>query len=253
VDTTANTQSRGHDLQAQSDASQRPAAPFIPQLSKPKKKREGYGFSYSETFWCDSDEYPDTDGDTVCDTETEWDFGTRLDQPDGELSTSFRRQMIQPSPPDSTSGSQTPSFDDVVVLRDVGSFHIAMPQRTLACTTATREDALRLKSQAYVLINRYQESSDVQAQLLSRLERMVYTEQQQISDVYAQMPSLTDCALKLRDFLLSTKDGRIQTGEHHRFVEHEIEWAKWFLEASRTGVMHLRTSRCKCRPDWEES
>ncbi|CAO2649572.1 Nn.00g069570.m01.CDS01 [Neocucurbitaria sp. VM-36] len=229
------------------------AKPFIPELSKPKKKRDGYGFSYSETFWCDSDEYPDT--------ECDWEAEDHPTQPSAQPSTSIKqssgwdteKQTTQASFGGSTVVDSGCSFDDAVVLRDVGSFHIAKPQRILPCTKATREDTIRLKNQAKVLLNTYHESSDIQAQLLARLERMIYCEQRKSHlSGQTQLGPVHHCALRLQDFLLKIREERVETGEHRRFVEHEIEWVKWIVEASLKGVMHLRTTGCKCRPDWEE-
>jgi hypothetical protein len=196
----------------------------------PTKKREGYGFSYSESLWYDSDEYPDT--------ECEWD----LTDDKSSVQTSPEMSLIE----------QDSSFDDVVVMRDVGSFHLARPQRILPCTRATREDTIRLKQLAKNLF-KWDESGDVYAGLVERLERMVYAAiERRRTDGNAPFPSVTNCALKLRDFLVTVQDDRMETGETRRFVEHEVEWARWLVEASRTGVMHLKTKGCGCRPDWEE-
>lgn len=223
-----------------------------PQLEKPKKKREGYGFSYSETFMCDSDEYPDT--------ECEWEPEDQ-DSPKPKPATDYpahRNHYLDWEPPEhisrpssrlSTSTIQDDSFNEMVVLRDVGSFHIARPQRNLSCTPATREDTLRLKVRAKTLVARFEESSEIQAQLLTRMERMMYVEQQQQSTCEAN--SIAKCALKLRDFLVKVKEERVETGEHRTIVEHEIEWAEWLVEASKTGVMHVRSEGCTCRPDWD--
>lgn len=239
---------------SQSDPSQEAPleAPFVPHLSRPKKQREGYGFSYSETFMRDSDEFPDTEGDTEANTEDEQEpripvnTQTRNDQ-------GLRHQTLPASPPDSTSGFLDGSFEDIVVLRDVGSFHIARPQRKLSCTMATREDALRSKVRAKTLTRRYRESGDIQAGLLERLERMVLNEQQNGAEEHEESSLTFKCAQRLHHFLVHTKEGRIDTGEPTRLVDHQLEWAGWLVEASRSGVLHLRTRGCDCRPDWEES
>ncbi|KAH7348107.1 hypothetical protein BKA66DRAFT_576297 [Pyrenochaeta sp. MPI-SDFR-AT-0127] len=222
---------------------------YLPALTKPKKIREGYGFSYSETFWCDSDEYPDTE----CDWEPEEQTTEHPENTKRDHEWGFANQTAQASFGGSTVVATECSFDDVVVMRDVGSFHIARPQKALFCTKATREDTILLKNQAKVLLGMYTESGDIQAQMLSRLERMVYNERQkEDSSNRAEVSSVTLCVLKLRDFLLKVKEDRIDTGEHRRLVEHEIEWARWLVEASYKGVMHLKVPGCKCRPDWEE-
>jgi hypothetical protein len=205
-------------------------APDPSVFTQPTKKREGYGFSYSEPLWYDSDEYPDT--------ECDWD-------PDDENNTVKPTQGIAIIDQDS-------SFDDIVVMRDIGSFHIAKPQRALPCTQATREDTVRLKQRAKILF-KWDESGDVYAGLVGRLERMVYNDlQKTINGSETSMPSVVQCASRLRDFLQRVAEERIETGESRRAVEHEVEWASWLVEASRTGVMHLKTKGCSCRPDWEE-
>lgn len=210
-----------------SDPNQDPKAPDPSVFSHPSKKREGYGFSYSEPLWYDSDEYPDT--------ECDW------DPKDEEQVTPFDALFDQDS-----------SFDDIVVMRDVGSFHIAKPQRILQCTKATREDTVRLKQRAKILF-KWDESADVYSSLVGRLERMVHSDlEKKMNDRGSSMPSVVQCASKLKDFLQRNLEERVETGESRRAVEHEIEWATWLVEASRTGVMHIKTRGCSCRPDWEE-
>lgn len=216
------------DLSSEPNYEPKPPDPSV--FSHPSKKKEGYGFSYSEPLWYDSDEYPDT--------ECDWD-------PDDE-------EQATPIPQGIAIIDQDGSFDDIVVMRDIGSFHIAKPQRTLPCTKATREDTVRLKEKAKQLF-KWDESGDVYAGLVGRLERMVYVDlEKKISSRETSIPSVVQCANKLKDFLHRIKDERIETGESRRAVEHEIEWAAWLVEASRTGVMHLKTNGCSCRPDWEE-
>ncbi len=207
-----------------------PKAPDPSVFTQPTKKREGYGFSYSEPLWYDSDEYPDT--------ECDW-------NPDDEERPLSNNQRL-------TIFDQDSSFDDIVVMRDVGSFHVAKPQRILPCTKATQEDTMRLKQRAKTLF-KWDESGDVYAGLLGRVERMVYNElEERITNCETSIPNVNQCAIKLKDFLQRIAEERIETGESRRAVEHEIEWATWLVEASRTGVMHLKTRGCSCLPDWEE-
>lgn len=151
----------------------------------------------------------------------------------------------------STASTIGDDFNDLVVIRDVGSFHVTKPQKVLPCTVATREDTIRLKAKAKLLFDKYAESADVQTALLFRLERMVLAAQEQVKNSQEDMPTLLSRALKIRDFLLRTEHDRIETGELRRVVVHEIDWAKWLVEACSTGVMHMRTGECKCRPEWE--
>ncbi|KAH9872640.1 hypothetical protein J1614_005033 [Plenodomus biglobosus] len=151
----------------------------------------------------------------------------------------------------STASTIGDDFNDLVVIRDVGSFHVTKPQKVLPCTVATREDTIRLKAKAKLLFDKYAESADVQTALLFRLERMVLAAQEQVKKSKEDMPTLLSCALKIRDFLVRTEHDRVETGELRRVVVHEIDWAKWLVEACSTGVMHMRTGECKCRPEWE--
>ncbi|XP_014554087.1 hypothetical protein COCVIDRAFT_28815 [Bipolaris victoriae FI3] len=253
---SANRSVSAHPPQTRASPSQEPrrhseSTSQAPQLAKPKKKREGYGFSYSETFMCDSDDYPDTECDWDSDEQHPSDQDTGYSaQPSPCINWNGTEQTPRPTSSDSTSTIEDQSFNDLVVLRDVGSFHLARPQRVLPCTRATREDTLRLKVRAKALVARFEESSDIQAQLLTRMERMMYAEQQRRNSP-GGANSMAKCALKLRDFLLKVKEERVETGEHVTIVEHEIEWAEWLVEASRTGVMHVRSEGCTCRPDWD--
>jgi hypothetical protein len=210
--------------------------PGIPEMTMPKKQREGYGFSFSDSMFYDSDEYPDTECDW--DSGTEKDLGPR-DEPAPMTACSLPPVIAQDG-----------SCNDVFVLRDVGSFHMARPQKRLPCTSATQGDTIRVKHAAKQLF-KYKESTDIYAKLVDRLERMVYTSLHGSGD-NGYTATTSHCALKLQDYLVRTKDWRIDTGELHVFVEHEIEWAQWLVEASRTGVMHLKGAGCKCTPDWEE-
>jgi hypothetical protein len=238
-------------------------------LTKPgKKKKEGYGFSYSETFMYDSDDYPDTE----CDWDPEAEQETEPSTPISTVSNPYLswggrdEQQQQPGQPSqtqqptprqsfssSTSSTSAPSFDDLVVLRDVGSFHLTRPARHLSCTHATREDALYLKHSAQSLLSKYTESSSIQLSLLTRLERMLYAQQIQPGATEDSVAgSLRGCAEKLRDWLMRSKEERIETGEWRGIVEHEIEWAEWLVEATARGVLHVRRRGCRCRPDWED-
>jgi hypothetical protein len=209
-----------------SDPGQDPKVPDPSVFSRPGKKREGYGFSYSESLF-DSDEYPDTD--------------SGLD-PEEEEQTSPLAALLDPNR----------SFDDIVVMRDVGSFHLAKPQRKLPCTKATREDTIRLKARAKSL-DKWDGSVDVSSALVRRLERMARSEvEKKLKNRETSIPSMVQCASKLKDFLERNVEDRVATGESRRAVKHEIEWATWLVDASRAGVMHLRTKDCTCRPDWEE-
>jgi hypothetical protein len=209
--------------------------PNIYEMEKPQKQREGYGFSFSDSMFYDSDEYPDT--------ECGWDSGTEKDPGPRE-----EPAPVTCHPPPTIA--QDSSFGDMVVVRDVGSFHIARPQKHLPCTSATREDTIMIKKAAKQLF-KYNESPDIYARLVDRLERMVSTSLQTQGDNGYLAPA-SRCALKLQDYLLRTREWRIDTGELRVLVEHEIDWAMWLVEASRTGVMHLKGPGCKCRPEWEE-
>jgi hypothetical protein len=84
------------------------------------------------------------------------------------------------------------------------------------------------------------------------MERMLYLEQQKPGatedNVAASLPL---CVRRLRDWLVRSKEERVQTGEWRGVVEHEIEWVEWLVEASARGVVHVRRRGCACRPDWE--
>lgn len=247
-----------------------PPPQFGPILSLPVKKREGYGFSYSESFFQDSDECPDSD---------EWDPEEAEYQPAKPASTlaasAHQRSlkassgMKMASPPRRSFADGQPTFsqlsfsstastvggdssDDVVVMRDIGSFHVATPQRALTCTAATREDTMRVKAQGKRLLEKYAESAGVQERLLGRLERMVLVAQDRASLHKTKLPSISSLALKIQSFLLQTRRERVETGELSSVVDHEVEWAKWLVHASQRGVMHLRTKGCNCGPTWED-
>lgn len=231
--------------QGQTRISAYSSVPVLPDLTKPTKKREGYGFSYTDTMFQDSIEYPDT--------ECDWGSETERDSPNGHDSGFEDTPATMTESATLTAIENNTSFDDVVVVRDVGSFYMARPQKVLSCTTATQEDTIRVKHAAKRLL-KYDESPSIYAELVSRLERMVHASLHFPDDLgyVTTGTSATACALKLQDFLLRSKSSRIETGEVWLLVEHEIEWATWLVEASRTGVMHLKAKGCKCRPDWEE-
>jgi hypothetical protein len=209
--------------------------PNIPEMAKPHKQREGYGFSFSDSMFYDSDEYPDT--------ECGWDSGTEKDPGPRDLPA----QATCYTPP---AIAQDRSFGDMVVVRDVGSFHVARPQKHLPCTSATRDDTIKIKHTAKQLF-KYKESPEIYSKLMDRLERMVSTSLRIPGDD-GHSATTSHCALKLHDYLLRTKEWRVDTGELRVLVEHETDWATWLVEASRTGVMHLKGAGCKCRPEWEE-
>ncbi|CAN9433974.1 unnamed protein product [Alternaria alternata] len=252
-----------------------------PVLTKPsqKKKKEGYGFSYSETFMYDSDDYPDTECEWDPDAEEQeqgqetepntpttptsfgntsylnWDSGEEVSRIDeAQHHVQYSQPTQQPTPRQSFSSSTTnaPSFDELVVLRDVDSFHLNRPARSLPCTHATREDALYLKHSAQALLSRYKESRDIQLALLTRLERMLYAEQEKPGATEESVASaLGPAAQRLERWLKESREERIETGEWRGVVEHEVEWGEWLVRAVGWGVLHVRRRGCRCRPDWE--
>ncbi|CAN9387960.1 unnamed protein product [Alternaria alternata] len=251
-----------------------------PVLTKPgQKKKEGYGFSYSETFMYDSDDYPDTECEWDPDAEEEqgqettepntpttptsfgnaeylnWDSEEEVSRID-QVQHVVRYEQVtqQPTPRQSFSESTTtaPSFDDLVVFRDVHSFHLARPQRHLSCTHASREDTVQLKARAHALLSRYTESASIQLALLTRLERMLYLEQRKPGATEdSVMKALLPCAERLERWLVRSGEERVATGEWRGVVEHEIEWVGWMVEAGRRGVLHVRGRGCRCRPEWD--
>jgi hypothetical protein len=253
-----------------------------PVLTKPgqKKKKEGYGFSYSETFMYDSDDYPDTECEWDPDAEEQeqgqetepntpttptsfgntayllnWDSGEEVSRIDEvQHVVQYSQPTQQPTPRQSFSSSTTnaPSFDDLVVLRDVDSFHLNRPARPLPCTHATREDALYLKHSAQALLSRYKESRDIQLALLTRLERMLNAEHEQPGATEESVASaLGPAAQRLERWLKESREERIETGEWRGVVEHEVEWGEWLVRAVGWGVLHVRRRGCRCRPDWD--
>jgi hypothetical protein len=159
--------------------------PQPPELSKPRKKRERYGFSYPETFMYDSDEYPDTEYGSD-DEEQSTELRTQQTNPPANRSVNRNRffsfdtseQTSRPASRGSTATIPDQPFNGLIVVRDVGSFHLTRPQRILPCTQATREDTVCVKHIASELIDKHEEAENIQTALLSRLERMVHTEQQ---------------------------------------------------------------------------
>jgi hypothetical protein len=224
------------------------AASIFPELSNPKKQREGYGFSFSDSLFRDDDEYPDTDCEGELGREAR---SLNVKQKAALARKSRTATSDRPATPGHDSSYS--SFSEVVVMREIGSFDVAKPPRRLACTTATREDTIRLK-QATKSLLKYNESGEIYADLIGRLERMVRAALQgPASDFPTTAPTTNSCAIKLRDHLLITAYGRIVTGEDQIIVEHEAQWANWMVEASRTGVMHLKGPGCRCRSDWDEN
>ncbi|CAI6333490.1 unnamed protein product [Periconia digitata] len=62
-----------------------------------------------------------------------------------------------------------------------------------------------------------------------------------------------ESAKKLRDWLEAHLDERVELGEARGWLEHEVEWANWFVEAAEKGVLHLKVLGCQCKPSWEDS
>jgi hypothetical protein len=85
------------------------------------------------------------------------------------------------------------------------------------------------------------------------MERMMYLEQAKPGSTEESVAaSLETCVRRLRDWLVRSREERIETGEWKGVVEHEIEWAEWLVEAAGRGVLHVRRKGCRCRPDWED-
>lgn len=213
-----------------------------PTLHKNRKQRQGFGLSYTDSrlYSITSDtHFPDTYDEDEPDASTEV-APTPLQ--------SFQKRQL----PVNTTFSFISFDEDVLVVREIGSFHTARPQRRFPCTSATRENTIRIKSLAQGLI-KFEESMEIYDRLVMRLERMIKNGQAEAKkSAEKKPPTAFDCAYKLREFLTRNEGGRIETGEDEMVVKHESEWAGWMVEATRCGVMHVKGVGCQCRADWEE-
>ncbi|KAF2823667.1 hypothetical protein CC86DRAFT_384229 [Ophiobolus disseminans] len=189
------------------------AVPAKQSIIPTKKQRTGFGLSYTDSMIYASDH----------DTETESDDETVL----APETSSLKPQTL---PTNATFSFTSCSSFSALVLRAPGSFYTARPQRRLPCTSATREDTLRIKAAATALL-KFEESMDIYGALVVRLERMIKQD---------KAASATDCARKLRDFLRGSEEVRVLMGEVRAVVRHEGEWGEWMVDAVGTGVMHVK-------------
>jgi hypothetical protein len=157
---------------------------------------------------------------------------------------------------DYDSDNDEPQEGDLVMRDDIPTMrvpkypgHTSSRRDYLPCTRATQADTQRLKRAAMDLIL-YEESEDIYASLMNRLQRMVAREDEEAEEQQRPEVSVARLARRLKVWLKQIGDGRVFTGESARFVRHELEWAEWICEAARTGVMHVKTRRCACRAEW---
>ncbi|KAF2253870.1 hypothetical protein BU26DRAFT_516142 [Trematosphaeria pertusa] len=198
-----------------------PAVSFTAVQPYPQP-RQGYGFFYSDS----------SDSDDSEDEET-------------------TEAIVHPGEPIINPDS---SFNDKVVLRTDADWDFWKAGKRLPCTHATADDSMKLKVRAKKLLE-WAEAEDVFFQMSNRLERMLSTELDKTHGRLTdgmQPPSLYDMALKLRAFMRKVSDERIEMGECDNFVNHELKWAEWFVDATKAGVMHIKVKGCKCRPSWPE-
>lgn len=132
-----------------------------------------------------------------------------------------------------------PAKEGDLVMLDTVSLNSRSRSRR-PCTSATVLDVQQLKRKATKLI-RYEESEDIYADLVDRLQRMMKRESEE---------SLLRLARWLKDWLEKIEEGRIITGENARMVKHEVEWATWVEEAVRKGVLHVKRDACRCEREW---
>ena len=69
--------------------------------------------------------------------------------------------------------------------------------------------------------------------------------------VEPEKPSVHACALRLLDHLLKIQDERVATGETRPYIDHELQWANWYVDVAFKGIIHLKVSGCKCRPSFQ--
>jgi hypothetical protein len=120
------------------------------------------------------------------------------------------------------------------------------------CTQATDADSERLKHWASELYNKFDESEEVYAYLMHRLERMIQLDYEETEIERRHQIPVKLLARNLRDYLKENALGRIRHGEKDRYIWHEIEWAEWIAEAAWTGVLHIKSRECECRSHWRE-
>jgi hypothetical protein len=149
-----------------------------------------------------------------------------------------------------------PSFRDNLVFRGTSDFSFHKPATILRCTAATFTDTMQMQCAASSLL-KHTESADVFGSISNRIERMVTRKFEAVTTSRGtlkrgeEVPSTHECTIKLRDWLKKELENRVEVGEQRSVLEHELEWAEWFVEAAKKGVLHLKVAGCKCRPEWE--
>jgi hypothetical protein len=134
------------------------------------------------------------------------------------------------------------------MLLDMGNQVVGRYQY-LPCTRATEADAQRVQRNSKQLDKFYQ-SKKTQSNLTNRLQYMVDAELNAAEQEKRRAASVVELAGRLQDFLQRISDERVATGESARWVNHELEWAEWVVDAAKSGVLHLKTRECKCRDHW---
>jgi hypothetical protein len=233
--------------------------------STTKQKGEGYGFDYSD--FSSSDEEGDANPSLRRKFHLDPPQSTPLLPPRKIITpnTSFDDMMVMRD----IQVRPRQTFFSVVAAPDVGRAFNYLNPTNVGCTHARIDDTIRIKKSCQGLL-KFAESERIFHALSNRLERMIRNavdayekaaakahersvkkRKTNNDDANLEMPSVHACAIMLHDCLVKYKDDRIETGECKDFIQHELQWAKWFVEASRVGVFHLKVRGCRCRPEWE--
>ncbi|KAF2261172.1 hypothetical protein CC78DRAFT_535882 [Lojkania enalia] len=120
---------------------------------------------------------------------------------------------------------------------------------TLPCTRATFADTVHYKRLALSLLQ-YRESESIYSSLMTRLERMHQMEPTLAAREHRRPMPIDQLARKLRNFVRTTAQARIETGEFPKVVRHEGEWVEWIYGAAKRGVLHAPGNGCTCRAEW---
>ncbi|KAF2638931.1 hypothetical protein P280DRAFT_519782 [Massarina eburnea CBS 473.64] len=205
-----------------------PTEPKPPRIKGYKKPNEGFGLVYSRAGT--ESRSTESDGDTV------------MSEHDEEKN---QEHVINPDT----------SFDDKLVYRGMSDFSFHKPTPLLRCTTAGISETIAAQ-QAMSILLRHAESAFIYETLSNRIERMLTDRLAKSTTARGtlkrghKVPSVYECATKLRDYLKKEVDNRAELGECRRFLEHEVEWAGWFVKSSETKVLHLKVKGCTCKPEW---
>ena len=149
------------------------------------------------------------------------------------------------------------SFEDILVFRREHDTSFTSPSTKPCSAGANMLDIAQTAYTAHALLSAHPDSPGIYSAAMNRLERAVEAKilaaakQAKAEKRDLVMPSVAELAVEIRDEVVAGSKGKGRGDEdgERESGKLEMKWAQWLVEATKSGVMHLKVEGCMCSPE----